>query len=194
LRKINIKLFIEGPSWSKANDSNSWSPTEDDDEKVEHPRPFDRRAYERSTYGPPYDKREHKSLPLYERRDYKNFDKRKFYRDEYAHPDYDFDVYTKSPESKERKAIYFDESNGGGVYEPRPREYDEMFSGSFERSSRDPKGSSAKSAREYYYERSFDRESMDSYESGGGPGRRSFGSGEIYGSLESRGDYRDDKR
>ncbi|XP_065078494.1 protein disabled isoform X2 [Ochlerotatus camptorhynchus] len=143
----------------------SWSPTEED-ERPDRSRSFDRNAYERSTYGPPYEKREPKSLPPYDRRDYKNYDKRKYYR-ERGRPNYDYDHYGEGYDQRMMKGRMDYED----VYERGPRD--------------------SRAAREYFYERdrkSFDRDSNESYE------RRSFGSGDIYGSLDSRGDYRDRDR
>lgn len=143
----------------------SWSPTEED-ERPDRSRSFDRNAYERSTYGPPYEKREPKSLPPYDRRDYKNYDKRKYYR-ERGRPNYDYDPYGEGYDQRMMKGRM---------------DYEEVY----ERGPRD-----SRTAREYFYERdrkSFDRDSNESYE------RRSFGSGDIYGSLDSRGDYRDRDR
>ncbi|XP_053672338.1 protein disabled [Anopheles nili] len=170
-----------GPQWS--------SPTEDEDTRGppggdRGSRSFDRNAYERSTYGPPYEKREPKSLPpAYDRRDYKNYDKRKYYRDRDpprggsgggggGRSNYDYDPY------------------GGDVpsgYGGRRSDYDD---GVYERPSRD-----SRAAREYFYDRerkSFDRESNESYDSR--ERQRSFGSGDIYGSLDSRAEYRDRDR
>ncbi|XP_058834698.1 protein disabled isoform X2 [Topomyia yanbarensis] len=143
----------------------SWSPTEDD-ERPDRSRSFDRNVYERSTYGPPYEKREPKSLPQYDRRDYKNYDKRKYYR-ERGRPNYEYDPYSEGYDQRMMKGRV----NYEDVYERGPRD--------------------ARVSREYFYEReqkSFDRDSNESYE------RRSFGSGDIYGSLDSRGDYRERDR
>lgn len=142
-----------------------WSPTEEE-ERPDRSRSFDRNAYERSTYGPPYEKREPKSLPQYDRRDYKNYDKRKYYRDR-GRPNYDYDPYVEG-------------------YDPRMMKGRVDYEDVYERGPRD-----SRAAREYFYERerkSFDRDSNESYE------RRSFGSGDIYGSLDSRGDYRERDR
>ncbi|XP_049298469.1 protein disabled isoform X2 [Anopheles funestus] len=164
-----------GPTWS--------SPTEDEDTRgppggERGSRSFDRNAYERSTYGPPYEKREPKSLPpAYDRRDYKSYDKRKYYREREPSRGgsggggrYDYDPYV-----------------GDGGYGGRRPDYDD---GMYERSSRD-----SRAAREYFYERerkSFDRESIESYDSR--ERQRSFGSGDIYGSLDSRAEYRERDR
>uniref|UniRef100_A0A182JVT9 PID domain-containing protein n=1 Tax=Anopheles christyi TaxID=43041 RepID=A0A182JVT9_9DIPT len=164
-----------GPTWS--------SPTEDEDTRAGPPgergsRSFDRNAYERSTYGPPYEKREPKSLPpAYDRRDYKGYDKRKYYREREPSRGgsggggrYDYDPY-----------------GGDGYGGRRGGDYDE---GVYERPSRD-----TRAAREYFYERerkSFDRESNESYDSR--ERQRSFGSGDIYGSLDSRAEYRERDR
>uniref|UniRef100_A0A182MKU7 PID domain-containing protein n=1 Tax=Anopheles culicifacies TaxID=139723 RepID=A0A182MKU7_9DIPT len=162
-----------GPTWS--------SPTEDEDTRgppggERGSRSFDRNAYERSTYGPPYEKREPKSLPpAYDRRDYKGYDKRKYYREREPSRGgsggrYDYDPYV-----------------GEGGYGGRRQDYDD---GMYERPSRD-----SRAAREYFYERerkSFDRESNESYDSR--ERQRSFGSGDIYGSLDSRAEYRERDR
>ncbi|XP_053684170.1 protein disabled [Sabethes cyaneus] len=143
----------------------NWSPPEDE-ERPDRARSFDRNAYERSTYGPPYEKREPKAMPQYDRRDYKNYDKRKYYR-ERGRPNYDYDPYDEGYDQRIMK---------GRV------DYEDIY----ERGPRD-----SRVARDYFYERdrkSFDRDSNDSYE------RRSFGSGDIYGSLDSRGDYRERER
>ncbi|XP_055620361.1 protein disabled isoform X2 [Toxorhynchites rutilus septentrionalis] len=143
----------------------SWSPT-DEDERPDRSRSFDRNAYERSTYGPPYEKREPKSMPAYDRRDYKNYDKRKYYR-ERSRPNYEYDPYSEGYDQRMMKGRVDYED----VYERAPRD------------SRAP--------REYFYERerkSFDRDSNESYD------RRSLGSGDLYGSLDSRGDYRERDR
>lgn len=161
----------------------------------ERGRPFDRNAYERNTYGPPYDKRDVKAAPVYDRRDFKGYDKRKYHR-EYSRPDYDFDVYRDNLQSDVKDRRYYDDEydRRRGVSGVRKEYPDEMFEASFDRESRDSRGSH-KSGRDYFYERekrSFDRESVESYESG--RARRSFGSGEIYGSLDSRGEYRERER
>ncbi|EAA11384.4 AGAP006528-PA [Anopheles gambiae str. PEST] len=167
-----------GPTWS--------SPTEDEDvrgppgERGERgSRSFDRNAYERSTYGPPYEKREPKSLPpAYDRREYgKGYDKRKYYREREPSRGgsggrYDYDPY----------------GGDGGYGGRRGADYDEGVV--YERPSRD-----SRAAREYFYERerkSFDRESNESYDSR--ERQRSFGSGDIYGSLDSRAEYRERDR
>uniref|UniRef100_A0AAG5D718 PID domain-containing protein n=1 Tax=Anopheles atroparvus TaxID=41427 RepID=A0AAG5D718_ANOAO len=177
-----------GPTWS--------SPTEDDDTRMPpsqsgQGRSFDRNAYERSTYGPPYEKREPKSLPPpagYDRRDYKaGYDKRKYYREREpsrggsgggggGRSSYDYDSYGGGDGGYGRRSDYDDGGGGGG--------------GGYERPSRD-----SRAAREYFYERerkSFDRESNESYDS---RERRSFGgSGDLYGSLDSRAEYRERDR
>ncbi|XP_035910047.1 protein disabled isoform X1 [Anopheles stephensi] len=164
-----------GPTWS--------SPTEDEDTRgppggERGSRSFDRNAYERSTYGPPYEKREPKSLPpAYDRRDYKGYDKRKYYREREPSRGgsggrYDYEPYGGEAGYGGRRADYDD-----GMYEPRP-------------------GRDARAAREYFYERerkSFDRESNESYDSRERQ-QRSFGSGDIYGSLDSRTEYRERDR
>uniref|UniRef100_A0A182NIW2 PID domain-containing protein n=1 Tax=Anopheles dirus TaxID=7168 RepID=A0A182NIW2_9DIPT len=168
-----------GPQWS--------SPTEDEDTRgppggERGSRSFDRNAYERSTYGPPYEKREPKSLPpAYDRREYKGYsDKWKYYRDREPSRGgsggrYDYDPY----------------GGEGAGYGGRRSDYDDGGVGVvYERPSRD-----SRAAREYFYERerkSFDRESNESYDSR--ERQRSFGSGDIYGSLDSRAEYRERDR
>lgn len=146
--------------------SEHWSEEEDVD-RSERSRPFDRNAYERSTYGPPYDKRDPKSFP-YDRRDYKGYDKRsKYYRP--GRNDYDYDPYEMPPPVRGK---------------PPRKEFDD-YEGSFERGSRE-----SRSARDYFYDR--DRKSFDineSYDSGRG---HRTGSGELSGSFDGvRGEYRD---
>lgn len=154
-------LDSENPNWHHQG----WS----DDEDIERPersRGFDRNAYERSTYGPPYDKRDPKGYPYAERRDYKNYDKRsKYYRG--GRNDYEYDPYEMPPQVRVK---------------PSRKDFEE---GNFERGARE-----SRSAREYFYDR--DRKSFDSNESyDSGRGHRT-GSGELSGSYEgARGDYRD---
>jgi disabled homolog 2 len=157
----------ENPNWRYPNEQ--WSDDEDDERIQDRSRQFDRNAL-RSTYGPPYDKREPKSLP-YDRRVH---DKRsKYYRPNRNEP-YEYDPYDVPPPSGRGKSR---------------KEFDDYEPGAFERGSRE-----SRSAREFFYDR--DRKSFDSnesYESGGRGGHR-MGSGEIYGSYESRGEYRDRER
>lgn len=164
-------------------------------------------------YSLPYDKRaDHggKSM-MYDRRsgDMKSaYEKRKYARErDYPLPPpsrlpydlrSDYDPY--SQEAKERRAYYEDK------YERRrqPDYPDEVFDRDFDRGSRDScnAAGSYTTKRDYFYERggvdkrSFDRESMDSYESAGNRGRRSFGSDELFNSLDNRGgEFRgDDKK
>lgn len=153
-------LDSENPSWHYPNEH--WS----DEDEAERGRPFDRNAYERSTYGPPYDKRDPKSFP-YDRRDYKGYDKRsKYYRG--SRNEYDYDPPYDMPPPVRGK--------------PPRKEFDD-YEGSFERGSRE-----SRSARDYFYDR--DRKSFDSNESyDSGRGHR-MGSGEISGSHEAgRGGY-----
>lgn len=156
----------ENPNWRYPNEQ--WSDDEDD-ERMDRSRQFDRNAL-RSTYGPPYDKREPKSLP-YDRRVH---DKRsKYYRPNRSEQ-YEYDPYDIPPPSTGRSKSR--------------KEFDDYEAGAFERGSRE-----SRSAREFFYDRerkSFD--SNESYESGRG---HRMGSGEIYGSYESRGgEYRDRER
>lgn len=150
-------LDSESPSWYHEN--------EDNDERYRSH--FDRNAYERSTYGPPYmDKREPKSFP-YDRRVY---DKRsKYYR--YNRPEYEYDPYDMPPPPRAVK--------GGGSR----KDYDDYEPGTFERGSRE-----SRSAREYFYDR--DRRSFDSNESYDSGRMNRMGSGEIYSHHEYRERYR----
>lgn len=155
--------------WYHSGNHHSWSP-QDDDENCDRNRSFERSSYERSTYGPPYEKRD--------RAMYKGYDKRRYYRGEYNRPGYDYEY-----DSQDRKMAYYDE------YDPRSRgnrkEYDDVYEPTvYKRSHKD-----------YFYDRekrSFDRESNESFDSNGRR-RKSFGSGDMYGSLDSRGreDYRE---
>ena len=162
-------LDTENPNWYHT--SEQWSPAEEEDE--ERRRSFDRNAYERSTYGPPYEKREPKSFPYEGRRDFKNYDKRsKYYRrNEY---DYEYDPYDAPPPPPM------------GVNRKSRKEFEEYESGAFERGTRE-----SRSAREYFYHG--DRKSFDSNESydSGPRANRSLGSGEIPGNY---GEYRDRER
>ena len=151
-------LDTESPSWHYPAE---WS-DEDEPGKTERKRPFDRNDL-RSTYGPPYDKRDAKSMP-YDRRDYRTHDKRsKYYRP--SRNDYDFEGYEGPHRGK-----------------PVKKEFDD-YEENFERGARE-----TRSARDYFYDR--DRKSFDSNESfESGRGHRK-GSGEISGSYEGR-DFRD---
>ncbi|KFB51457.1 AGAP006528-PA-like protein [Anopheles sinensis] len=170
-----------GPTWS--------SPTEDEETRMPPGGPgrsFDRNAYERSTYGPPYEKREPKSLPPpagYDRREYKaGYDKRKYYRER--------EPSRGGSGGGGRSSYDYDPYGGDGGYGRRSEYDDGGGGGGYERPSRD-----SRAAREYFYERerkSFDRESNESYDS---RERRSFGgSGDLYGSLDSRAEYRERDR
>lgn len=147
----------------------SWSP-QDEDENCDRNRSFERSTYERSTYGPPYEKRD--------RNAYKGYDKRRYYR-EYCRPGYEYDY-----DPQDRKVVYYDE------YDPRfkgRKDYDDVY---------ESPASYSKRSRDYMYDgrdkRSFDRESTESFDSNGRR-RKSFGSGDMYGSLDSRNrdDYRE---
>lgn len=162
-------------NWYHPNNHHSWSP-QDDDENGERGggRSFERSSYERSTYGPPYEKREGYDY----RKDYKMYDKKKYYRD-YDRPSYEFDDYG---DGERGKGAYYDD------YDPRGKgrkEYDDFEPG-FKRTSH-------RNSKEYFYKvdkRSFDRESCESYDSAARR-RKSFGSGDMYGSADSREDFRE---
>lgn len=200
---------IDAQNWyhSPSNHHN-WSPADDDDNDPDDNRSgrmFDRNAYERSTYGPPYEKRsEPTTLPIYDRKDYKSYDKRKYYQN-YVRPSYEFEGYGDISGGgggggyKDKKISYYDD------YEQRVKgrkEYDDdLFESPASSFSRDAR--SHKTAKEYFYDRgscgggggssekrSFDRESMDSYDSG--RRKKSFGgSGDMYGSLGSQEEFRE---
>lgn len=170
----------DGSGWYHPSNHHNWSPPDDDDNDDRN-RMFDRSSYERSTYGPPYEKR---GEPNADRKDYK-YDKRKYYHN-YSRPDYDFDNYGDMGSGfKDKKISYYDD------YEQRVKcrkDYDDMFEPTFSRDSR-----MHKSAKEFFYDRekrSFDRDSMESYDSTGRR-RKSFGSGDMYGSLGSQEEFRE---
>lgn len=146
-------------NWYHPSNHRSWSPA--DDENCDHGRSFDRCSYERSTFGPPYEKRDLKSLAYSsDRHIYKGYDKRKFCRD-YEYGNYD------QPGKSTRKNYM-----------------DEMYENSSNFSMR------SKVPKEYFYERekhSFDRDSTESFESNGRR-RKSFGSG---GDMCSSFNYRE---
>lgn len=159
------KEVLESDNWYHEQ---HWYPDEEEDDLERTPRPFDRNAYERNTYGPPYDKRDPRGYQGYDRRTY---DKRsKYYR--YNRPEYDYEHSYDIPASRGK---------------PR-KDYDD-YEGSFERGARE-----TRSAREYFYDR--DRRSFDSNESYDSGRMHRMNSGELYGSHDSgRGvDYRDRDR
>lgn len=143
-----------------------WS-DEDEDERTERKRPFDRSEL-RNSYGPPsYDKKNLKGFS-YERKDYRTNDKRsKFYRT--SRNDYEYDPYDMQLAVR------------GKAYKKDFEGYEENF----ERGTRE-----SRSAKDYFYDR--DRKSFDSNESYDSGRKHRIGSGEICGSYEgSRYDYRD---
>ncbi|XP_070064824.1 protein disabled [Drosophila virilis] len=171
LSRSRDNFELDSPSWYHHPAHHTWSPQEI--EQGVRARSFERSAYERSSYGPPapmYDKRG-QPLPRERERERSKYRERE-YR-EYARPGYDFDYEN--------------------VYEER----------------RSPMGLGYKTRPDYLYERdrdrdrererdrerkSFDRESVESFESSTRR-RRSFGSGgDAYGSLDSRDDYRERDR
>lgn len=158
----------EPPNWYHPTNHRNWSPVDDDDDRT---RSFERAAYERSTYGPPYEKRDPKSLSYSsDRYSYRSAHDKRRYRD-YGRP-YDMEEYDEYEVRGKARKEY------GEMYESSP---------AFGSSRHKP------SPKDYYYDkRSFDRESLESCDSAGRRGR-SFGSGEMYGSLDSRGrsDYKD---
>lgn len=184
------------PSWYHSSNHHSWSPPEEDGsaEQRASSRQFERSSYERSTYGPPYEKRDVQptSLPPYNRKDYKHYDKPKYYRDYPRSAGYEYDGGYADDE-KGRKISYYDEYDQRRGEKGRSRDYDDMFEPTgFSRDS-SLSGRSHKTSKDYFYERekrSFDRESNESFESAGRR-RKSYGSGDMYGSLDSREEFRD---
>ncbi|XP_039229512.1 protein disabled isoform X5 [Drosophila yakuba] len=170
LSRSRDNFELESPSWYHHPAHHTWSPQEMEQARV---RSFERAAYERSSYGPPppiYDKRG--QLRGKYRGDHRDRererDRDREYRD-YAHPNYDFDYENVYEERGGRSPLAYKPGRGGGDYlydRERDRERDR---------------------------KSFDRESLESYESATRR-RRSFGSGnDVYGSLDSRDDYRGDR-
>ncbi|KAJ6642969.1 Protein disabled, partial [Pseudolycoriella hygida] len=158
----------EAQKWYRSKNS-SWSPQDDDENGEQGGRSFERSCYERSTYGPPYEKRDY-------RKDYKMYDKKKYYRDQ-DRPSYDFDDY-----GDENRKGYYDD------YDPRSKSQKDYveFEPEFKRPSH-------RNLKDFFYKvdkRSFDRESCESYDSAGRR-RKSFGSGDMYGSADSREDFRE---
>lgn len=182
----------EAQNWYHAPPAvhHNWSPPEANENGERSARQFERSSYERSTYGPPYEKREPQptSLPPYDRKDYKSYEKRKYYRDYPRSVGYDYDGY--GDEEKSAKKYYDD-------YEQQPRtkgrrEYDDVYEAGFSRAD-SGSGRSHKTSKDYFYERekrSFDRESNESFDSAGRR-RKSYGSGDMYGSLDSREEFRE---
>lgn len=123
----------------------NWSPPEFEDDLDR--RTFERSAYERSTYGPPFDKRDQQMM-----KNYRNYEKRKFYAN-YGRKNYsEFDDFGEGKKGSEPS---FDTSPS-----------------TFNRSSSRDR---SKPGREYFHQRerkSFDRDSNESYESGSGGGSR----------------------
>ncbi|XP_055704115.1 protein disabled isoform X2 [Phlebotomus papatasi] len=174
----------DGGAWYHSGDPHNWSPAEEDD----RPRSFERTSYERSTYGPPYEKRERKG-GAYPGRGY---DKRKYFGS-YGRSggDYEFEGYDDAEAYEMARS---------GTGKGSRKDYVDVFEagsagGAFERSS----SRDRIKPREYYYDRkSFDRESGESYDSGCGGrlSQREFSNRDAtYGSLEMmRDDYIDRSR
>lgn len=152
---------FDSESWHQR----TWSPEDDG-------RSFERCSYERSTYGPPYEKRDLKSLPYtYDRYVYKGaYDKRKYYQ--YGRP-YDGDDYEDYENDRMKRKEYMDD-----MYHDNASN----FSGR----------SGSKMSKE---KRSFDRDSTESFDSSGRR-RKSFGSGNVdmYNSLDYKGRYSSTER
>ncbi|XP_053957072.1 protein disabled [Anastrepha ludens] len=193
LSRSRDNFDLESPSWYHHAPHHTWSPQEIEQVAGMRARAFERSAYERTTYGPPvYDKRGVALPPnassSYDRRS--GYDKRsKYYRD-YARPNYDFDEYGDSPHDRYRDTGCFEKPKVG-----RRADYENIYD-----EGRSPmggliSGSSGYKSRggDYLYERdrkSFDRESVESFESATRR-RRSFGSGDVYGSIESHEEFRE---
>lgn len=197
LSRSRDNFDLESPSWYRHAPHHTWSPQDMEQAAGMRARAFERSAYERTTYGPPvYDKRGVAMPPnassSYDRRS--GYDKRnKYYRD-YARPNYDFDDYGDSPHDRYRDAGSFEKPKAG-----RRADYENIYD-----EGRSPMsvmigssvgGSSGYKTRggDYMYDRerkSFDRESVESFESATRR-RRSFGSGDVYGSMESHEEFRE---
>nr|XP_036220077.1 protein disabled isoform X3 [Bactrocera oleae] len=197
LSRSRDNFDLESPSWYRHAPHHTWSPQDMEQAAGMRARAFERSAYERTTYGPPiYDKRGVALPPnassSYDRRS--GYDKRsKYYRD-YARPNYDFDDYGDSPHDRYRDAGSFEKPKVG-----RRSDYENIYD-----EGRSPMsgiigssggGSSGYKTRggDYMYDRdrkSFDRESVESFESATRR-RRSFGSGDVYGSMESHEEFRE---
>lgn len=172
----------DSQNWYHPSNHRGWSPPEDD-ETSDRARSFERSSYNRSTYGPPYEKRDLKAsaVPYSRDRNYKDYDNRRYYR-EYTRPGFELEQYAELPSdvNKERKMNYYEnfEQRAKGAR----KEYDDPYDDAF--------GIRAHTApKDFFYDRekcSFDRESIESYDSNGRR-RKSFGSCEMYGSLDSRG-------
>ncbi|BFF98947.1 protein disabled [Drosophila madeirensis] len=177
LSRSRDNFDLDSPSWYHHPTHHTWSPQEI--EQGVRARSFERSAYERSSYGPPMyaDKRGGQPPQLRskyrgerERDRDREREREREYRD-YARPSYDFDY----------ENVYELEQRGGRS----PMAYKTSGRGA--------------AAGDYLYERererdrdrkSFDRESLESFESATRR-RRSFGSGnDVYGSLDSRDEYR----
>lgn len=155
----------DSQNWYHPSNHRTWSPPEDD-ENCDHGRSFER-CYERSSFGPSYEKCDLKSLPYASDRHLcKGYDKRRKYYRDYSRP-YEDD---------------YDE------YDRRRKEYvDEMYESGMNYGMR-----TGKVSKEYFYDRekrSFDRDSTESFDSNG-KRRKSFGSGgDMYNSLDYRERY-----
>ncbi|XP_017483213.1 PREDICTED: protein disabled [Rhagoletis zephyria] len=194
LSRSRDNFDLESPQWYHHAPHHTWSPQEIEQAGL-RARAFERSAYERSTYGPPvYDKRGIALPPnassSYDRRS--AYDKRsKYYRD-YARPNYDFDAYGDPSLDRYRDGGSFEKAKPG-----RRADYENIYD-----EGRSPMGGIISGgaggvfksrAGEYLYERerkSFDRESVESFESATRR-RRSFGSGDVYGSIESHEEFRE---
>ncbi|XP_016966011.1 protein disabled isoform X3 [Drosophila biarmipes] len=170
LSRSRDNFDLESPSWYHHPAHHTWSPQEIEQARA---RSFERAAYERSSYGPPppiYDKRgQLRSKYRGDHRD-RDRDREREYRD-YARPSYDFDYENVYEERGGRSPMAYKPGRGGGDYL-----YDRERDRDRERERK-----------------SFDRESLESYESATRR-RRSFGSGnDVYGSLDSRDDYRGER-
>ncbi|XP_070070610.1 protein disabled isoform X3 [Drosophila takahashii] len=170
LSRSRDNFDLESPSWYHHPAHHTWSPQEIEQARA---RSFERAAYERSSYGPPppiYDKRgQLRNKYRGDHRD-RDRDRDREYRD-YGRPSYDFDYENVYEERGGRSPMAYKPGRGGGDYL-----YDRERDRDRERERK-----------------SFDRESLESYESANRR-RRSFGSGnDVYGSLDSRDDYRGER-
>ncbi|KAH8415624.1 hypothetical protein KR222_006793 [Zaprionus bogoriensis] len=181
LSRSRDNFELESPSWYHHASHHTWSPQEI--EQGVRARSFERSAYERSSYGPP--------APLYDKRGQPLSRERERERERDRERERERGKYSREREYRDYA---------------RPPGYDFEYENVYDE-RRSPMGLGYKSRPEYLYERdrerdrerererkSFDRESVESFESSTRR-RRSFGSGgDVYGSLDSRDEYRERDR
>ncbi|XP_067646093.1 protein disabled isoform X2 [Eurosta solidaginis] len=198
LSRSRDNFDLEAPNWYHHAPHHTWSPQEMEQAANLRARAaFERSAYERTTYGPPVYEKRGVALPpnassSYDRRI--AYDKRgsKYYRD-YARSNYDFDDYGDVLHDRYRDAASYDKPSKSS----RRADYENIYDDGRTPMAAMTSGSGGVGYKsrtsEYLYERerkSFDRESIESFESATRR-RRSFGSGDVYGSMESHEDFRE---